>query len=76
MVVMIYKEFHSPILKRTVKPDEKEYLKLYEATLIFELNFLNKQGCYCSGCHDRRECIEKDLIEIFNLKNEQKFQRN
>ena len=68
MVVMVYKEFHSPILKRTIKPDESDYLKQYEAALIFELNYLNKQGCQCSGCHDRRERIESDLREILNLK--------
>ena len=71
---MNYKEFRSPILQRTVKPDEPEYLKHYEAALIFELNFLNKQGCFCSGCHDKREKIERELSEIFKQKFDQSFQ--
>ena len=65
---MQYKEFHSPILKRTVKPDEPEYLKHYQATIIFELNFMNKQQCSCLGCRDKRRRIEGDLKEIINLK--------
>jgi hypothetical protein len=65
------KEFHSPILKRTVKPDESDYYKHFEAALIFELNFLNQQNCSCSGCHDKRKLIEQDLKEIFNLKVDQ-----
>ena len=65
---MQYKEFHSPILKRTVKQDDPDYLKHYEAALIFELNFMNKQDCYCMGCNDKRQRIEGELKEIFNLK--------
>ncbi len=65
---MKYKEFHSPILKRIVKPDEPDYLKHYEAALIFELNFLNQQSCKCSGCIAKREKIERDLQELFKLK--------
>ena len=64
---MNLKEFHSPILRRTVKPDETDYLKLYEAALIFELNYLNKQKCSCMGCHDERKRIRKDLREILNI---------
>lgn len=70
---MQLKEFHSPILKRTIKPDEPDYLKYYEAALIFELNFLNQQNCSCLGCQEKRKIIEKDLKEIFNQKNDQKF---
>jgi len=70
---MQYKEFHSPILKRTVKPNEQDYLKHYEAALIFELNFMNKQDCYCIGCNDKRQRIERELKEIINLKVNQKF---
>ena len=73
---MNLKEFHSPILRRTVKPDETDYLKLYEAALIFELNYLNKQKCSCMGCHDERKRIEKELREIFNLKVDENFQPN
>ncbi|MCH8034602.1 MAG: hypothetical protein IH950_12715 [Bacteroidetes bacterium] len=68
------KEFHSPILRRTIKPDESDYLKHYEAALIFELNYLNKQKCSCMGCHDERKRIEKELREIFNLKVDENFQ--
>ena len=67
---MQIKEFHSPILKRTVKPADADYLKHYEATLIFELNFMNKQDCYCMGCQDKRQRIERELREIINLKVE------
>ncbi len=70
---MQYKEFHSPILKQTVNPDDPDYLKHYQAAIIFELNFMNKQNCYCLGCQDKRERLEKDLKEIFNLKVAQKF---
>ena len=70
---MQYKEFHSPILKRTVKLDEPDYLKHYEAKLIFELNFMNKQDCYCMGCQDKRQRIESELKEIFKLKVDQKI---
>jgi len=72
---MKYKEFHSPILKRTVKPDQPDYLKHYKAALIFELNFLNQQNCYCSGCSVKREECEAELREIFNLKVDETFQR-
>ena len=65
---MNLKEFHSPILGRTVNPDETDYLNHYEAALIFELNYLNKQKCSCMGCHDNRKRIENELKEIFNLK--------
>ena len=71
---MNLKEFHSPILRRTVKPDETDYLKHYEAALIFELNYLNKQKCSCMGCHDNRKRIEKELRKIFNLKVDENFQ--
>jgi hypothetical protein len=70
------REFHSPILKRTVKPDESDYLIHYEAALIFELNFLNQQNCSCFGCQTKRKKIESDLKEIFNQKNDQNFQRD
>ena len=62
------KEFHSPTLRQTVKPDESDYLKHYEAALIFELNYLNKQKCSCMGCYVERDRIEKELRKIFNLK--------
>ena len=71
---MQYKEFHSPILKRTVRPDDPDYLKHYQAAIIFELNFMNKQDCYCMGCQDKRQRIERDLKEIFNLKVDENFQ--
>ena len=64
------KEFHSPTLRRTVKPNERDYLKHYKDALLFELNYMNKQKCSCMGCHDKRKRIEKDLEEIFNLKVE------
>ena len=70
---MQYKEFHSPILRRTVKPDDPDYLKHYQDAIIFELNFMNKQDCYCMGCQDKRQRIERELEEIFNLKVDQKF---
>ncbi len=70
---MQYKEFHSPILKRTIRSDEPDYLKHYQAAIIFELNFMNKQECYCMGCQDKRQRIERELEEIFNLKVDQKF---
>ena len=74
LVNMKQKEFHSPLLKRTVKPDETDYLKHYEAAIIFELNFMNKHDCYCMGCNDKRQRIERELKEIFNLKNDEKIQ--
>ena len=61
------KEFHSPTLRRTVKPNEKDYLKHYKDALLFELNYMNKQKCSCMGCHDKRKTIEKDLKVIFNI---------
>ena len=64
---MKLKEFHSPILKRTVKPDEPDYLKHYKDALLFELKYLDKQKCSCSGCHYKRKGIEKDLMVIFNI---------
>lgn len=70
---MKYKEFHSPFLKRTFRPDEPDYLKHYEAALIFELNFLNKQNCNCSGCITERKKIKVDLREIFNLEVDEIF---
>jgi hypothetical protein len=70
---MKYKELTSPLLKRTVKPDEPNYLKHYKDALIFELNFLNRQNCYCSGCIKIREETETELKEIFNLKVDEKF---
>jgi len=69
------KEFHSPTLRRTVKPNEPEYLKHYKDALLFELNFMNKQNCSCMGCHDKRRRIEKEPEEIFNLKVDENFQR-
>jgi hypothetical protein len=63
---MKLKEFHSPILKRTVKVDDPDYLKYYEAALIFELNYLNKQGCSCMVCYNKRKRIKKELKEILN----------
>ena len=62
------REFHSPIFKRTIKPDESDYLIHYEAALIFELNYLNQQNFSCLGCQSKRQRIEKDLKEIFNKK--------
>ena len=61
------KEFHSPTLKRAVKPNENDYLKHYKDALLLELNYLNKQKCSCSGCHDERKRIKKDLREILNI---------
>ncbi len=61
------KEFHSPTLRRTVKPNEQDYLKHYKDALLFELNYMNKQKCSCMGCHDKRKTIEKDLKVIFNI---------
>jgi hypothetical protein len=69
------KEFHSPTLRRTVKPNEKDYLKHYKSALLFELNYLDKQKCSCMGCHDKRKRIEKELnvllisIKIHLIKN-------
>ena len=70
---MQFKEFHSRILKRIVKSDDLDYLEHYEAAIIFELNFLNKQDCYCMGCNDKRQRIDRELKEIFNLKMESFF---
>ncbi len=61
------KEFHSPTLKRTVKPNENNYLKHYKDALLFELNYMSKQKCSCMGCHDKRKRIERDLNVIFNI---------
>jgi len=61
------KEFHSPTLRRTVKPSEKDYLEHYKDALLFELNYLDKQKCSCLGCHDKRMRIKKELKENFNL---------
>ena len=61
------KEFHSPTLRRTVKPNERDYLKHYKDALLFELNYMNKQKCSRMGCHDNRKRIERDLNVIFNI---------
>jgi len=68
------KDFHSPTLKRTVKPSEQDYLKHYKDALLFELNYMNKQKCSCMGWYDKRKKIDRDLKEIFNLKVDENFQ--
>jgi hypothetical protein len=64
---------HISPLKRTVKPDEPDYIKHYKEAFIFRLNYLNQQNCYCSGCIRIREETEAELKEIFKLKIDEKF---
>ncbi|MGB5848212.1 MAG: hypothetical protein WBH40_06990 [Ignavibacteriaceae bacterium] len=64
---MEQKEFHSPSLRRTVKPTEENYLKHYKDALLFELNYMNRQKCSCMGCGDKRGRIQIDLKVNFNL---------
>ena len=50
---MIKKAFNSELFKRSIKPDEKDFISFVKAELLYRIDYLKYENCSCSICNNQ-----------------------
>jgi len=66
---MFRKKFKSYLFNRDINPDEKDFIPIVKAELLYRIFDLDEKKCSCMGCTQNREKYYNFLQKIFKAED-------
>ena len=67
---MFRRKFKSYLFRRDINPDEKDFIAIVKAELLYRIFDLDEKKCSCMGCTENREKYYNFLQKILKAERE------